>query len=169
MAEYRLSKHVNAPPGIVFAVATDVENWSNSICGIERVELLTPGPVGVGSRIRETRKMFGRESVEELEFTAFEPPKRYVLSANSCGVRFESEHRFVPDISGTLVELAIRMQPLTIFAKLFAPIGKLMMGGMKKALEADLDDLKAAAESRVKIDALEGHAPPKNGYEFFGA
>ena len=40
------------------------------------------------------------------------------------------------------------MRPMGIFAKIMAPIGRLMMGkAMRKCIDQDLDDLKKAAES----------------------
>lgn len=146
MANVKLEKLVGAAPEAVFTVAADLVRWPEVIRGVKAVEVLTPGAVGVGTRFRETRVMFGREAVEEMEITAFDPPQGYALQARTCGALFVSEHRFVPDAAGTRIELTISTKPLTLLARLMAPLGWLMMGAMKKMIDADLEDLKAAVE-----------------------
>ena len=47
-----------------FAFVSDFANAPKRIKSILRVNVLTPGPVGVGTRFTETRVMFGREATE---------------------------------------------------------------------------------------------------------
>jgi hypothetical protein len=155
MAVVRVVKHVNAAPAVVFAVAADLEHWPDFIRGVQRIDRLEPhadGPLRAGMRFRETRTMFGRESTEEFQVTACDAPHRFSLEAKSCGVLFASEHRFIPDIAGTLVELTLTTKPISLMAKLMKPLSGLMLGPMKKCVEADLDDLKAVAEQRAAAD-----------------
>ena len=147
MTSLRITKHIAAPPERVFQLSTDLDGWSERISGIVRVEKLTDGPVGVGTRFRETRVMFKKETTEEMEFTVFEPNQAYAVGAISCGCQFETRFDFVPDQGGTRVEMKMESKPLTFMAKLMSPIGALMAGSMRKLLEKDLDELKAAAES----------------------
>ena len=144
-----LNQSVNAPAEVVFAVATDLDRWAENIGGITKIERLTEGPVGVGTRFRETRVMFKKEATEEMEFTAFEPNRRYQLSAESCGCSYVTDFRFVPSDAGTRVEMEMNTKPLTFFAKLMSPLGKLMAGTMKKCVMDDLSDLAKVAESRA--------------------
>lgn len=150
MANFSMSEHVTAPPEVVFDVAADLHSAAENIQGIESLEVLTDGPVGVGTRFRETRVMMGKSSTEEMEITAFDPPHSYVVETESCGCHFRCEYRFVGDISGTNVRLTMETAPLTFFAKLMAPLSALMMGPMKKCIAADLADLKSVAESKAK-------------------
>jgi hypothetical protein len=105
MANFSLTKRVEAPPETVFDVATDLEHAAEHVRGIEKIELLTPGPVGVGTRWRETRKMMGHESTETLEVTEFDRPRSYTVGCNSCGCYFETQFSFVPRAGGTDVSL----------------------------------------------------------------
>lgn len=164
MAMLIMQKHINASPETVFRVATDLANWSDLIRGIERIEPLTEGPMRVGTRYRETRKMFGKESTEEFEVTALDAPHGFDVQAHTCGMLFTSRHRFVPDISGTLVELTLESKPQSIFARLMAPLGKVMMGSMKKLIDADLEDLKAIAEQRAAADWVINPDAAMKGY-----
>jgi uncharacterized protein YndB with AHSA1/START domain len=137
---------VLAPPEKVFRFATDFANAAQYIPSIVRTELLTEGPVGVGTRFKETRKMMGREATEQMEVMEFEHLKRYVLGAESHGCRFRSEFRFRPIEGGTEVELDFQGEPLTAAAKLMAVVFKPMISAAAKECQKDLEHLKAAIE-----------------------
>jgi hypothetical protein len=153
---FTLTQRIAAPAERVFAIASDLDGWPKAIPAITRIERLTEGPVGVGTRFKETRVMFGREATEEMTFTLFEPPHRYRLEAVSCGAHFESTFRFVPIDGGTDVEFSMESRAVSFFAKLMKPLVYLMSGPMKKCLQADLDALKSAAE---KATVSPVHAP----------
>jgi uncharacterized protein YndB with AHSA1/START domain len=143
-----LTQQINAPVEKVFQLATDLDGWAGRIKGITKVERLTDGPVGVGTRFRETRVMFGRSATEEMEFTAFEPNRRYVLEAESCGCRYRHEFRFERVGSATRVTTEFGAVPLTFMARLMSKLMGWMMGSaVRKCVQQDLDDLKSAAES----------------------
>jgi carbon monoxide dehydrogenase subunit G len=148
MAQLEVKAHVDAPPEVVFEVLSDFAHAAENIRGIERLEILTDGPVGVGTRFRETRVMFGKESTEEMEITAFDPPHGYTVGADSCGCRYCAEYRLVADIAGTHVRLLISTQPITLTAKLMSPLSFLMSGSMKMLIAADLEDVKRIAEAK---------------------
>ncbi|MCG8451395.1 MAG: SRPBCC family protein [Pirellulales bacterium] len=150
MARFTIKKHFEAPHELVFELASDLEHAADNIRSIERLEVLTPGAVGVGTRFRETRVMFGKRSTEEMEVTAFEPTHGYTVECESCGGYFRAEYKFVGDISGTHVQLDFDTWPVSFMAKLFYPLSILMLGPMKKMVEADLEDLKTIAENRAK-------------------
>jgi uncharacterized protein YndB with AHSA1/START domain len=148
MTGITVSRVVNAPVGEVFRAFTDFANAAQHVSGIERVEMLTDGPVGVGTRFKETRIMFKKEATEEMEVTEYEVPERCVLAAHSCGSDYRSEFRFAAEGSGTRVTFLFEARPVSFFAKLFAPLGKLMMGTMVKMIEKDIDDLQAKVERK---------------------
>lgn len=150
MAKVSVTKSIAAPVEIVFALATDIERFPERIKGITKVEKLTPGPVGVGTRFRETRIMFKKEATEEMEFTSLEPNRGYTLGCESCGCRYSSRFTFEPEGSGTKMTMEFEAQPLTFFAKVMGVlIGWMMSGMIKKCVAQDMEDLKTAAESAV--------------------
>lgn len=136
----QLSQHVDAPPDRCFAVWTDFTNAADIIGAIEKVEVLTPGPVGVGTTFAETRTMFGKASTETLEVTGYEPGRSVTLEAESCGARYICVFTFTADGPGTRVQLTVDTQAKTLLAKLMAPLGWLMSGTMKKMMQQDLID-----------------------------
>ena len=147
MSSFSIRKHIKAPIEQVFARASDFAALAETIAGIERVEMLTDGPVGQGTRFRETRMMFGRESTEEMEVVEFEPPRRYALGCENHGCRYHSELRFEEREAGTEVTMTFEAEPLTFFAKIMAFLTRPLLKSMMKACAKDLEDLKAAIES----------------------
>ena len=141
---------VNAPCEQVFDVFADFKNAPARVDGIEKVEMVTGDDVGVGTKFRETRVMFGRESTEEMEVTEFEPGKKYTVEANSCGAHFQTIFNFKPNGNDTQIDVALNTKPLTLFAKLMSPLGYLMAGSMKKMFVADIEDLKQHCERNAK-------------------
>ena len=147
MTEITVRKHIAAPVGHVFEKATDFARAPESIKGIEKIEMLTDGPVGVGTRFRETRVLFGKEATEEMEITEFEPPRRYVLGCENHGCRYRTEFRFVPNGSGTDLEMTFGAEPLTTTAKVMSFMMRPLMKTTMKHCSKDLEDLKTAVES----------------------
>lgn len=148
MSEVKVHRHIEAPPEVVFAAVTDFARAHEKVEAIQRVEMLTDGPVGVGTSFRETRRVFNREATEEMEVTAFDPPRSYTLECESHGCRFSSEFRLAPNGSGTDLEMSFAAEPVSFLAKAMSGMMKPMMGKMAELCEKDLDDLKAAIESR---------------------
>jgi carbon monoxide dehydrogenase subunit G len=142
------SVSINATPQAVFAACTDFANAPERVKGIVRVEMLTDGPVGLGTKFKETRIMFKREATETMEVTAYEPPHRVQLSANSCGAEFHSEFKITPEGNGSRVDVTMTTKPLSLFAKLMSPLSFLMVGTMKKCLQDDLEDIKSYLEKQ---------------------
>ena len=149
MGQITLSEEIAAPLDDVFAVAIDLPRAAEHITGIDQIELLTPLPVGQGTRWRETRTMFGRASTEELAVTGFDPPRGYTISSESCGARIDCRFSFAPVNEHTLVTLAVDWRAVSMFAKLMTPLSAMMSGPMEKAMRQDLEDLKRAAEARA--------------------
>jgi len=154
MPNFTMTKRIAAPVDTVFDVATDIEHAAEHIRGIDKIERLTPGPVGIGTKWRETRTMMGRQDTETLEVVAFDRPHSYTIGCDSCGAYFKSTFRFTPVGNETDVTLEVDLEARSTFARLMAPIGRMMFNAtMGKCLEADLEDIKNAAESRARESA----------------
>ena len=147
MVEFKVRKHIKARPEDVFAVATDMPRWAERIRGVDAVELLTDGPMALGTRFRETRVVMNQRATEELEVTAFDPPNAYAVGCENHGCRFHTEVRFTANGSGTDVDLSFEATPLSPMAKVMAGMMEPMIQSAAEALEGDLDDLKSHIES----------------------
>ncbi len=148
--QIEVSASIVAQPHIVFGVMTGVERWPDFLRGIERVELLTPGPLAVGSKFRETRKMYGREAAEEMSVALLDPPRRMDLIAENHGARYLVVHELQAEGNGTRLTLHFGATPLTLAARIFVVIGFLFVGSIRRQLQQDLDDVKAEAERRAR-------------------
>ena len=138
-----------AAPDRVWAMASDFANAARRIRAITRVEMLTAGPTGSGTRFREWR---GRQQAD-MEVVAWSPPRSYALCGYAMGTEFTSDIRCVPDGSGTRLEMEVRVRPKTLGAKLLSPLIALMSRVMVKSCAKDLRDIAAAAEGREKAVA----------------
>lgn len=138
-----------APPAKVFAVASDFPNGARTVKAITKMEMLTPGPVGVGTRFRETRTMFGREATEEMQVTAFDPPRSYALEAKSHGCHYMTELHFTPSGTGTEIEMRFKAVPLTFMAKVMGTLMRFMSKKMMQMCSQDLEDIARSAEGRA--------------------
>jgi hypothetical protein len=147
MPSFTLSKLIAAPPAAVFDLFADIPHAAGRIKAIKMIDMLTPGPVGVGTRFKETRVMFGKDCTEEMQVTAFDPGRGYEVTCQSCGAEYRTVFRFTPEGSGTRVDAEFRTRALSLMAKLMVPLGWLMVGMMKKCVDQDLEDLKKVAET----------------------
>jgi hypothetical protein len=144
---FQIERRIERPAAEVFAASADFAGAPARIPGIVAVEMLTAGPVGVGTRFRETRVMFGREASETMEVAEFEAGRRYLLVADSCGCRFLSEVRVEPERDGARWTLEVRSEPRSLLARVFGFAMGPMATAMRRACEKDADDLKASLEA----------------------
>ena len=139
---------INADRARVFEVFRDLDNAAANIGGITKLEVLAgPAQLDVGTRWRETRRMFGQEATEEMWITAFEQDVSYAAEAESRGTHYRSEYRFTPEGGGTRVDMTFEGKPLSMGARLASMIGGLFAGAANKALHQDLVDLKRVCEA----------------------
>ncbi len=143
-----VERRVAAPPDQVWRILTDLEIAADTLSGVSKTEILTPGPFGVGTRWRETRTMFRRQTTEEMTVTAYDPPHRYVAEADSRGVHCTSELSVAPDFDDTaILRMAFAARsaggPAGFFGKLFNRLGQ---KAVETAMKQDLADIAAAAE-----------------------
>ena len=67
---------INAPPATVFEHVSDPEKSKRWDEGLIELEMLTDGPFGLGTRIREVRKVPGGQNEAIEEVTTFEPGRK---------------------------------------------------------------------------------------------
>lgn len=133
----------------VFEVFTDIANAAGRIKGISKVEILGDIRSGRGLRWRETRTMFGKEATEEMEITAFDPLRSYVVEAKSHGMHYLTRFTFEPADGGsaTRVTWVFEGTPITFTAKLMTPLMFLFKGASEKMMKQDMLDLKKHLEA----------------------
>lgn len=143
-----VSEKINAPRERVWDLITDSDSWVEMISGIKSVEVLEKPSNGVvGLKWREKREMFGKEATETMWVTAAEPGHWYETNALNHGMAYTSRLSVAELGDGTTLTMTFDAKPTTFAAKLMMPISMMFNGAVRKALQKDLSDIRAAAEN----------------------
>lgn len=123
MASVTVEREINAPRDDVWAVLTDLDQVAATIRGIQSIEKHTDGPMGVGTKWTETRKMMGKSATETMWVTTFNPPQVYVVEAGSHGTHYRTTISVEPRPGKTtLVKYVFEGRPMTLMTKLMSPM-----------------------------------------------
>ncbi|MFI9821606.1 SRPBCC family protein [Streptomyces sp. NPDC052013] len=142
-----VERRIAAPRDRVWDALTDLRSMERRLKGVTKVEVLTQGPFDVGTRWRETRRMFGKEATEEMWVTACAPAERYVVEAESHGMHYVSEWDLHADGPGaTTVRMTFTGRPTGRQGLLARLLGGLGAGAVRKAMAKDLDDIASSVE-----------------------
>ena len=139
---------INASRAAIWAAITNIENATETISGIEKIEVLEKPANGlVGLKWRETRMLFGKPATAEKWFTDAAENEFYKTRAEDRGFVFLSTMSLSESSGGITLTSSHDSQPQGIVARLMSiPMGLLFKGVAKKALLQDLNDIKAAVE-----------------------
>jgi hypothetical protein len=148
--QIELVRRIATEPATAFAVVADVVDWPQIIGSIKRVELLTPAPIRVGTRFREDRILFGRDTTQDLEVETIDIPRRFRLLVAHPDLQYELDH-LIDGIygGGCRVTLTFRSRPKTVVGHALQPmISPMMEITLRDELEQDFSDLVAALPPR---------------------
>ncbi|GLQ18588.1 SRPBCC family protein [Maritalea porphyrae] len=150
MPTITISKHYNASPEIAFDTVSDFPNAAQFVDGIKEVKMLTDGPVAIGTKVKETRIMMGREASEVMEVTVMDRPSRFVVEAFSHGTKYVTSYDIEPEDDGSKVMLTFKATPQTIISKILAALFSKMISTVADLMEKDLIQAGEEAERRSK-------------------
>jgi DNA gyrase/topoisomerase IV subunit B len=137
-----MTEWVARSPKEVFQFVTDSANAPKVSDSVTRMEKLTDGTVGVGTRYRETRLMDGKEQQTELEVVAFENGSRYSVRNETQGIETIYEYMFRSEEEGTRINLACNVNAKGL-KKAIVPV---VINILKKEDGNHLQQLKLAME-----------------------
>jgi hypothetical protein len=111
---------IQQPAGEVFAFLADFEKIPMWNYAIEETSKASAGPVGVGTRYRQTRSV-PRRSVESFEVTVFEPASRLAIHGQIGP--FEATISYVLEgrAGATTLVSSVELDPSPAMLKLLAP------------------------------------------------
>ena len=144
--EVRTSVTIARPRFSVWAVLVDVRRQPDWMKDALSVEMLTDGPLGVGSRMRVPTQIGFLRTVDLMEVTELEPPERWTVVHRGV-VTGEGSFTLVETDGGnsTRVEWRERLTP---------PLGAIGRVGMtlfrpllRRQFQSDLERLRALCES----------------------
>ena len=139
---------INGSKAAIWAAITNIENASETISGIENIEVLEEPVHGlVGLRWRETRMLFGKPATVEKWITDAAENEFYKTRAEDNGFVFITTMSISESSGGVTLTSSHESNPQSIVAKLQSiPMGLLFKGVVKKAILQDLNDIKSAVE-----------------------
>ena len=137
---FEQSIDIDAPPQRVWDVLTDLQAWPQRIETVDVVELLTPAPIGEGSRVRLKQPKLP-EGIWEV--TVWQAPAFFEWRQQASGVTSVAGHRVEALEDGrSRLSLELEMQGLLI------PIfGRLYRGLTNRYMSLEAEGMKRAAES----------------------
>ena len=139
---------INRSKAAIWAAITNIENASETISGIESIEVLEKPASGlIGLKWRETRMLFGKPATVEKWITDAAENEFYKTKAEDGGFVFLTTMSISERNGGITLTSSHDSQPQGFVAKLQSiPMGLLFKGVIKKAILQDLNDIKAAVE-----------------------
>ena len=136
---FEQSIDIDAPQQRVWDVLSDLEAWPSRIETVDVVELLTPPPVGEGSRILLKQPKLPEGT---WDVTVWEPPSYFEWRQKSGGVTSVAGHRVeASDAGRSSLTLSIEMRGLLI------PVMALFYKGLvNRYMTIEAQGMKLAAE-----------------------
>jgi uncharacterized protein YndB with AHSA1/START domain len=139
------SVEIDRPAEEVFAYLDQLERHGEWQSGIVSARIETDGPVGVGTRVREVRKMGGREQDTSYEVTEHDPPRRSSFRGTVGPVRPVGTVTVEPVGDGSRSRVSIEFDLVGQgMGKLIAPLARMQA---RKGIADSQQQLKARLES----------------------
>lgn len=116
---------------------------------MEKIEVLKKGEGGLaGFTWKETRTLYGKTAEETMTITDSVENSYYITEAQSHGSKYVSKVALRESDGKTRLSMSLITKPISLSAKiLWGTLGFLFSGETKKALQRDLDDIKAYVET----------------------
>ena len=96
--------YINAPVETVFEVTTDFKQAMSIMDNVVKIEILTDGPLQVGTRVKEVRKIRGKEAETILVVTEYIPNQKFAVKSENSGITVEYHYQFNAQSNGTSVD-----------------------------------------------------------------
>jgi len=139
---------INGSKEAVWATITEIENAPKFMSGIMKIEVLEKPASGlVGLKWREIRILFGKPATADKWITEAVANEFYRTRAEDNGFVFLSTLRISESGTGVTLTSLHDSQPQGFVARLMSiPMSLFFKGVARKALQQDLNDIKAAVE-----------------------
>ena len=137
---------VAKPPAEVFPWLLEADRVPRWMTGLEVYEPLEPGPLHVGSRIRQELSVSGQHLRFELHVAALDAPDRALLQFEGSGFKAANEYVVRAAGDGSAVTWVISGDTTSFKAKLIAPM---VQAKLQEKLDVDLGRLRALLEGEA--------------------
>ncbi len=134
---------IQKPAEEVFAFLADFGNVPMWNYAIEETSQVSAGPVGVGTRYRQTRSVPAR-SVEGFEVTVFEPARRLAIHGQIGPFQATISYALEARAGATRLVNSVELDPSPAMLRLLAPLAT---PKIKAAVAHNLGQLRLILES----------------------
>ena len=148
--------HVRRPPAVVFDFLATHSNHARFIVENVSSKQVSPGPMGLGTRVENVARVMGRSMIEHFEIVEFDPP-RVIGKASREGSTFETTDRFElrPEGDGTHVTITVTGTPKGVAQRLLLVVlAPVMTRSMQKALGMHKQILESEASEASETSAV---------------
>jgi uncharacterized membrane protein len=137
---FEKSIDIDAPLGRVWDVLSDLEAWPQRIETVDTVELLTPAPTTVGSRVRLMQPKLPEGT---WDITVWDPPSYFEWTQKSGGTTSVAGHR-VEALGAGRARLTLTLELRGLLIPIF---GRFYKDLTDRYLTLEAEGMKRAAES----------------------
>jgi hypothetical protein len=143
MIQARASILVKSPPQKVydFVVVGFTRNYRRWSPEVQRLDMLTPGPLRVGSRVRQVRVDQGRRSDNTFRVVALEPPTQIRFAESSD--QFRTAYRMDPVDNQTRLTFDFELRQFELYMR---PFEKLIRVAVQEGSERVVRNIKGLVE-----------------------
>ena len=143
MNGFQFTEHIARSTADVFEVLSNPARAMDFLDNITGSTKLTDGPIGVGTKFRETRVVHGKEATADLLVSAYEPSTHVGISTEAEGIKVEYHYHLSPEDGGTRLKWTCQLEASGL-RKMMLP----MVAGIMKKEDGDhLQKLKAYLEA----------------------
>jgi len=137
---------IGKPPPEVFPWLVEADKVPQWMSGLQVYEPLEPGPLRIGSRIRQELTVSGQHLRFELEVTELDAPRRAVLRFEGSGFKAANEYSVGDADGGARVTWVISGDTTSFKARLIAPM---VQAKLQEKLDGDLVRLRSLLEGEA--------------------
>lgn len=148
MPSFAASRTIQAPIAAVFRTISDIENLSEALPYIVKVEFLSHTRSGDGTRFRETRCVNGREATAMLQITEYVENHRVRLVGDAGGSIWDSVFTVTEENGGTRLDMEMEGRAYGTISWI---LNFFIRGMVQKAVEGDLDAVKSYCEKNHRL------------------
>ena len=143
MARAEASLVINCPINKVFAYLADIPRGTEWQSELLEVHLTSNGPVGIGTTLKEVRRLLGRNLETAFTVTDYEPDFRLGFKSTSGPIPMRAYYTLDGKGDGTKVTLTVEAELTGVF-KMAEP---LVVNNAKRQMDADIASLKGILEA----------------------
>jgi carbon monoxide dehydrogenase subunit G len=137
---------IGKPPADVFPWLLEVDKVPKWMSGLQVYEPLEPGPLHVGSRIRQELTVSGQHLRFELLVAELDAPQRAVLRFEGSGFKAANEYGVSEAPGGARLSWVIAGDTTSFKARL---IGPMVQAKLQEKLDGDLARLRSLLEGEA--------------------